>query len=324
MNDDIRFYDFEFNLLYILPPCSSDIGYTSVNAAIEYDGDGAFELVFVSEELKGIIERYRDTILVVWRGFQGFLTSYRWDDKNTVTGMHLNGLLHRAVIPKTAEVTGTADSLARQALSEIDWLDLGKQASGAQVTYSTETYMTADKYIQDLLSLAGMGYRIRADTAAKKFIFECIARRENLLMLSESNLNAYGFEETYINKELAFGGWYEQEQAEDAQGNKPDPVWTYVTLDEAKSGIYKIDTVLSAKTETEAKNELAAKKAEYELLAKTRNITYGADYSLGDIVRVQHNGSTVRRLVSGVNMWRETEYGEEPILTDEEEEEENG
>lgn len=324
MNDDIRFYDFEFNLLYILPPTAADIGYTSVNAAIEYDGDGAFELVFVSEELKGIIERYRDTILVVWRGFQGFLTSYRWDSKNTVTGMHLNGLLHRAVIPKTAEVTGTAGSLAQQALSGIDWLDLGKQASGAQVTYSTETYMTADTYIQELLALDGMGYRVRADTENKKFIFECIARRENPLMLSEENLNAYEFEETYINKELAFGGWYEKEQEDGDDGERPDPVWTHITVGAAKSGIYQIDTVLSAKNETEAKNELAAKKAEYELLAKTRNITYGVDYSLGDIVRVQYNGSTVRRLVSGINMWREAEYGEEPILTDEEEEEENG
>ena len=42
------------------------------------------------------------------------------------------------------------------------------------------------------------------------------------------------------------------------------------------------------------------------------------------MLRVRHGGVTVKRLVSGVNMWREAEYGEEPVLTDESEEDENG
>ena len=76
---DIRFYDFNFNLLYILPSFAVDTGYIAVNAQQDLNSSGSLEILFADNELKEIIERHKDNILVVWKDFQGFLTSYRWD-----------------------------------------------------------------------------------------------------------------------------------------------------------------------------------------------------------------------------------------------------
>lgn len=321
INDDIYFYDFDFNLLHILPQNAQTCGYSSINATINLNNSGALEIVFHDEDLKKIIENRVDNIIVTWRDFQGFLTSYKFTEKeNRLFGMHLNGLLHRIVIPPLAETTDTAENVARTAVSSIEWLNLGDLNRKTNVvTYETTKYLTADTFIQNLLSLDKAGYKIRADIPNKKFIFEVISNTENRLIISENNLNAYEFEVAYNNKNLAFGGWYNEKQPDDADGNKVESIWKYVTIDNSKSGIYKIDTVLSAETKTEALNELAKLKSKYEISTKTRNIEHNIDYSLGDVVRVQKGSITTKRLVSGINMWKETSYGEEPILNEFEE-----
>ena len=323
---DIRFYDFEFNLLYILPQYSGDIGYVSVNTEQNLNDCGMFDVVFSDDSLKKVIEDNRDNVIVLWNGFQGVLTSFKWDSKCRICGLHLNGLLKRAVIPGTeGEVTDDAETLAHSAVSEnIPWLYLGEvKGLSEDVTYSTERYTAADAYIRELLKLDNAGYKITADFKNKKYIFEIIKPEQNPLMLSAANLNAQNMQVGYINTEAAIGGWYLKEQAEDAQGNKPDPVWTYITLDSTKQGIYKTDAVLTATTESRALNELKEKKADFEVTAETKDIHHGTDYNIGDIIRVQCGGVTSRKLVSGLSMWNENGYGEEPILT-EWESEENG
>ena len=318
INDDIYFYDFDFNLLHILPQYGGNIGYSSVNATINLNNSGSLELVFYDEDLKKVVKDNADNIIVIWRSFQGFLTSYKFTEKESrLFGMHLNGLLHRTVIQPLSEITDTSENIARTAVSGIDWLTLGDlNGQTNYVTYETTKYLTADTFIQDLFALDNDGYRIKADIQNKKFIFEVIPRTENRLIISESNLNAYDFETTYNNKELSFGGWYSEKQPDDADGNTVDPIWKYVTTDETRTGIYKIDTVLSAQTRTEALNELAKLKSKYEISIKTRNIEHNTDYALGDVVRVQKDSITTKRLVSGVNLWKEISYGEEPILTE--------
>lgn len=321
INDDIYFYDFDFNLLHILPQNAQTCGYSSINATINLNNSGALEIVFCDEDLIRIVEANANNIIVIWRDFQGFLTSYKFTEKESrLFGMHLNGLLHRAVIQPLSEKTDTAENVARTAVSGIDWLTLG-QLNGQTnpVTYETSNYLTADAFIQNLLALDSAGYRIRADISNKKFLFEVISHTEKRLIISENNLNAYDFEVVYNNKELAFGGWYKEKQPDDADGNSVEPIWKYVTIDDSKSGIYKIDKVLSAETKTEALNELAKLKSKYEISTKTRNIEHNTDYSLGDVVRVQKDNITSKRLISGINMWKETSYGEEPILNEFEE-----
>lgn len=310
---DIRFYDFDFNLLYILPEFANKAGYISINTEQQMNDSGALEIVFVDSELKRIIEEKIDNILVIWEDFQGFLTSYRWDNQMRITGMHLNGLLHRNVIPNTSgELTGNVGELTRSAINKnIQWLKSEDETSfEKEIKYSTDKYLKADKYIQDLLNLDSGGFQIKADIKNKQYILEFIKAEKQRLMLSQNNLNAYDFEITYINKELSYGGWYEKKQED------KDPEWCYISLDENKEGIYKIDTVLSSNSEIEALNELKKLKAEKEVTAKTRNIKYLEDYKLGDIIRVQEGGITNEKIIIGIKKWKEKEYGEQPILTE--------
>ena len=314
MAEDMRFYDFDFNLLYILPAYTVDSGYISINAQQDLNNSGSFEALCCDAELKSIVQENKDCIMVVWNGFQGFITSYQKEGKQLrLLGMHLNGLLHRVVIPKpVTDLSGDVETLARAAVTaNIPWLTLGdSKGFENSVTYSVSNYLEADKYIQDLLALDGAGYQIRADLPGKRFIFECIKPLKNPLVLSADNLNAYNFQTTYTNKDLSFGGWYEDESTKEL---------AYVSLDSSKEGIYKIDTVLSAKTASEAMNELKKCKAEYTLEMKTKDTSCGVDYNIGDIVRVQEDGVTKTQLVSGVMKWQERGYGEQPILTDYEE-----
>lgn len=318
MNGDIRFYDFDFNLLYILPEFSETGGYSSINVKIELNGSGSLEIVFADDDLEKIIAKYKDTLIIKWRDFWGFITGFTYKEKEkTLTGMHLNGLLHRAVIPKTdEELSGDVQALARSAIEDnVPWLTLGNESKFENtVSYSTDKYEEADTYIQNLLKLDNSGYSIRIDIPTKKYIFECIKPKKTELLISESKLNAHSFSTVYNNKELAFGGWYLQEQPDDKEGNKVDSVWTYKTLDSTKSGIHKIDTILEAVNDTEAENELKLCAAQYTVSAETKDILHGEDFEIGDIVRVQDGGITVKKLITGVKMWNENGYGEEPIF----------
>lgn len=312
--EDLRIYDFDFNLLYILPAYSSDSGYVTIDARQDMNDAGSFEAVIYDSELMNIIKAHKDNLLVVWGKFQGFITSYQKQGKQIrLMGMHLNGLLHRSVIPSTdTELSGDVETLAISIISKnIQWLTIGSRTSLSNaVKYATSKYITADIFLQDLFKLDGAGYQIRADVSEKKFIFEVIARHENPLILSEQNLNAYNINTTYINKDIAFGGWYKDEATEK---------WMYLTTGNEKSDVYMIDTVLDATTATEAKNELKNRKAEYQIEADTKNIVYGEDYNIGDIIRVQDDDSTTRQLVSGVSFKQNRGYIEQPILTDYEE-----
>ena len=81
---------------------------------------------------------------------------------------------------------------------------------------------------------------------------------------------------TYTNKELAFGGWYETE-IENSEG-ETEKVWKYISSAE-KTGIQKIDVVLSATTKSEAEKELKKYTAEYNVEAETKDLIFGTDYN---------------------------------------------
>lgn len=314
MAKDIKFYDMELNRLYILPPyiAGKNTGYISMNVKKEYNDVGSMELLYFDNELVKIVEKHNANIIVSWGDFQGIVSGYQNTDKQyKIYGTHLNGLLHRAVIPTLSETTKQAEALARDAISKIDWLELGVEVGLAQnVTYETKSYMTADEYISKLLDLVNGGYEIVADFISKTFTFNVLKPTETNFMLLENNLNAYNFEIVHNNKSLAYGGWYPQK---DSDGNE---IWSYITLDSTKLGVDKVDTVLSASTYAEAMAELKEYKAEHSIKADTRNIKFGVDYGLGSIIRLQMENKTEKKLVKAVSIWQENSYGEEPELTE--------
>lgn len=302
---DIRFYDFDFNLLYILPPFGRGKGYKAINTQQDLNSSGTFTIVFKDNDLKDIAKENRGGLIIDWNGFQGFLTSYHFEDATCqLSGLHLNGLLHREVIMARNEETNSVDYFANKAIQSIGWLTNEEVTNATSVTYGTDKPQTADEYLQNLFDIGRCGYEIKADFVSKKYLFKNIVRNKNPLMLSKANLNAYNIKTTYIGKEIAHGGWYKLEDE-----------WVYIS-ESSNSGIHKIDTVLSATTAIEAKKELRQRKAEFEIVASTQKLVYGRDYKLGDVIRLQEDGITQEKVVSGINMWNENGYGENPILTE--------
>lgn len=314
--EDIRFYNFDFELLYILPPHSSGGGYMSIEMTIDLNGTGSLELVCFDAELGQIIETYRDEVLVEWRGVWGYITGYRNESaKMHIFGVGLNGLLHRAVIPTQSEQTNDIETLARNAISQyVEWLNLGTvQGFTTKKPHKTDKYMYADEYIKTLMDEEQAGYRITANSQNKTFVFECIKPKEIPLLLSESALNAYDFVYTYDNKETATGGWYNKK----IDGS--DPVWTYIG-DTTVTGIHRIDTILDVDNADKAATELAQRRADIDITASVKDVYYKQDYNVGDIVRImRNNGETLKKLINRVDLGQGKSYSEEPQFIDYEE-----
>lgn len=317
---DIIFYDFELNKLFILPPSSKNIGYISMNTKKEFNGDGKFELVFYAPELAEIIKGHPEGVLFVWDDFNGIVTDWQFGKEFRLFGMSLNGILHKEVIPPTPAITENCAKIAQSTRSTyfknlLGW-SLIHSSQHNEVTFETTEYKYGNDYMQSLLALDGAGYEIIIDFDKKWLHLNILPSEENPIMLSVGNLNIYDLQEDFNNKTVAYGGYYQKEALE----GEDEGEWVYIASDSTKTGLYKQDIILKAKTEEEAKAELKGYIAEHTLTGKTKNIKYGVDYALGDKVRVMQDGVTVWKKVTAISKWYEgSTYNEEPTLSEIEE-----
>lgn len=331
---DIKFYDFNFNLLAVLPRSNgNNAGYTFLNYKPEFLGHGSFEMTYISEKIDRIAEECKDGLFVVLDDFQGYLTGYRFQgDKHKLYGKHLNGLLSRRLIEPQSNSKDTSGNIvqkefeayARELIqSKYDFLELGAEKGFTdKITHETTEYTAGDEFFKTLFEKVGAGYGITADFVQKKLIFNILKKRETTLMLSENNLNAYDFDIAYDNKEIVTHGIYSEKQPDTIQKNEdgdrvviknPNII---KTIGDASGGIYKIETWLSSETEAEAQAELKSKKPMFDITASTRRIRWNYDYALGDIVRVQKDGITVMKTITSVSVSVEGSRIETPTLTD--------
>lgn len=295
---DIRFYSMDLVLKHILPNRSKNKACLSSNARFDFNGDGYFELDFKDTELQALLTAEPD-LLIVWGEFQGFVTGYNFTGKKKkIFGMHLNGLLsHEVVDDLTEPVAADAETLIYDKITEIQsagrlsWLNLKpvKGIFNKTVEFFKNACVTANKWVQELLALDNAGYKISADLTERKFYFELLSRRESTLIVSESLKNAYDITIDYNSKKTATGGFYK---------NDTD-TWQYVQLSEA-DGISRRDTILSATNEADARRELEASRSAVTVSALTRRIAFGADYILGDIIRMQTECGMSRKFIKSV------------------------
>ncbi len=98
-------------------------------------------------------------------------------------------------------------------------------------------------------------------------------------------------------------------------------IWLKLEGDSSASGIYRWDEILSAQTESVAQDELTKKKRIQDISLITRDLKYGKDYELGDIIRVQKTAGGVRltqkKRVVAVNIWYEQgNSGQQPEFSE--------
>lgn len=310
MGEDIFFYNFEFDLVYILPMYSPYGGCISVNCDKDFNDNGSAEILFFDTALKKLIESNPTEIFFKWGNFYGFITSYEFKEtQHRVMGMSLNGLIHRAIKQKLSSMTDTAENIVKAVLQGITWLSVESDAEFTnKITYSCDKCKAYDEMVQEILSADNGGYEITADIKNKKFIFRIKKAQEKELILSNGNLNAYNFVSDFNGKETANSGFYKDS----------DGTWHEVTTQE-KSGVYNISCILSANNEKDALKELQEKKAVKSVTADIKKLQYGIDYNLGDIVKLQNDDVTVKKMITSVNIHQDIGYGATPTFKDWEE-----
>ena len=308
---DIYFYDLNFNLLRILPSTR----YKSIIAQQDFCGTGSLDIIFFDSETGDILEDNIDNgILVIWRKFQGILTSFlRDDDEYRAVGEHLNGIVRRIVSKPYTYTTARKIQTALTNDFAVSWLSLTDDAGDTgKYTLGSDKRVQGDEYVKSVLENIKGGYNVVADFKSQKYNMHYFKHAENDLVLSKNNLNVSSLSITCNNKNKIDGGWFCDSENENH--------WDHLPKYNFDATVTYRDTVLSATTLTEAKKEFAKLRQKYEITLTTKNLDYGTDYKIGDIVRLQDRGKTVKMVINSVKMWEENGYGEEPTVTKYEEE----
>lgn len=336
--DDIRFYDFEFNLLHI------EHKIVSVNWTLYFNDIGSFELHLPhSPRLKKLFDN--KYTVAVQGNLQAIITGRQCVKNECVFyGKTVNWLLSKRVcLPfklSETEISHDVESIARYAAEEGfgDLISDGVLTFGERVVAEGElpsdgynfwrnTANSCSDVIKDCLDDGKLGHELRFDVQSKQWIFSVLPYRENNIILSEANRNAY--ENTYSSdlQSAAYGGYYEvpsytEEDKETGEITEYEAEWKHISAPDAPSGIYYWEEVLSGESASEARTSLKSKKIKEEFTSKVRKLKFNIDYMLGDFVRIQTDfpeiSATNKCQIIGVNLWHEhNNEGAEPILQQE-------
>lgn len=312
---DVRFYTPDLKLIHI------ENWYISANWTLYYNKVGTTEIHLNAYGGAADVVMQNEELLIMQNGMQAIVTNKEFTDECIIYGRTLGHLLDWGVNQNFEEQTGTAGELANGFLEQaLPWIQT-QPAEGftKQVSILREEYTQTLDLIQDCLLLDSGGYDVSFSNDG--FVFRAYRGKELPLILSEGNRNAT--ETTYTEDRLdyATGGWYKKSLPENEDGTKPDPdyEWTHIPDAIPQKGFYNRDIILSATTETEAKEELAKKKVEKKTKATTFDVLYGRDYQLGDVVRIQKRlgdwVQTRKSRITGVNIWYENnDFGQQPIF----------
>lgn len=336
--EDIRIYDFEFNLLHV----ENDI--ISSNWTLRYNDVGTWEGHF--NLAGGITSAVMDA---------PYLVAVQGDKQAVVTGRQLGGdfalfgrtpgwlLSKRAVqafdsaamLEAGTLADGKTETLVRylvgQAFADVDNFTL---APAIGLAHSTAAARTADallsEVVGDCLGEAKAGYRVAYDVARRQWVFEILQGRDLDATVSEGNRNAMEMELLRDVQDEYSCGYYqykppkeEASPAADGTGTgteaSTDPVRTYLDDGSGRTGIYRWEGILSGASESEAAADLEKKKGKDVVRTQTHGFLFGRDYSLGDTVTVQlHRGgykASARKRIVGVDIWYEfNNTGEKPVF----------
>ena len=321
---DIRIYDFEFKLLYV---CNN---YISSNWSIFFNDIGTFEAHFSIDDNVAQVLFSNDYLVAVQDGKSAIITGKQLVDDIAVYGRTPNWIFSKRITLPFEEMSGNVEELTRNIISTAydgeNVVGDGKVIVWGDSVYATEVVSlsrsdskTTFEVLRDCLMKDSAGHRLTFEPLQKRWVYTVIKGRTLPIVVSEDNLNAHDTQYTSDCLDYFSGGWYQEEQPEDENGNKPEPIWKRIEGDSAKTGLYRWDSLLSGKTETEAKDGLLLKTYNKKIAVQTHNLVWGRDYELGDTVLVKIIKGKLefaaQKQIKGVNIWEEhTNSGEQPIF----------
>lgn len=307
----LLFFDFEFNLLHAEPKVIKS------SSSIYYNGVGSFEahIPLESEATKIVMDN--KYLVVVQNGFSAIVVGKELRNELIIYARTCNWLLSKRITPEFEAVSGNAGLLASgfvsSAFSDVSNFVTGEIATSGVIEYQSGQGTTLD-VVTDCLKEDGAGHNLVFDYKNKRWIFNVIKGKENDVIFSEANKNAYDTRLSLDIIDLATCGRYDMESDNGF-------VSTFLEGDADKKGIYRWEAELSGKNHNEAMVSLKKKTERSETTLCTKDAKFGRDYSLGDVVRVQiikgAYRATVRKKIIGVEM--RTENGmsdEQPVFED--------
>lgn len=223
--EDLRFYDFEFNLLCIVPDVFD------VCWELKFNGIGNFEagIVVDDEVTKKIMNN--EYIVVVQGKKQAIITEKFFEDnKLTLYGRTVNFILSkRVVIPfniKYYEVENKGFKLIEKLIKQyFPEIEVKYNCEDEEIEFYRLVMYNLEEIIADILEKMHAGHRVIYDIKNKKWVLELFKQNEISLFLSEDNKNIYN--STYRGSILDYAncGIYKREIRDcgdwDADSNVP-------------------------------------------------------------------------------------------------------
>lgn len=218
--EDVRFYDFEFNLLHI----EHDI--VSCNWKLYANSVGSFEMHFPLKSLLVQVASENRYLVAVQGEKQAIITGRQFNTEGILYGRSINWILTRFCVPECFDTEslyekGTieakdAQSVCRYILTKylghIDNFLVEENQSDVfdEVTLQKEGISSVFELIQDCLSQNRDGHSVFFDVKDRVWRFRPFTVKKSLLVLSEANRNCCDIEYTEDLQNFFVNGWYEQ------------------------------------------------------------------------------------------------------------------
>ncbi|MBQ3553842.1 MAG: hypothetical protein IJA08_04105 [Clostridia bacterium] len=314
--EDLRFYDYEFNLRHIEPLAES------VNWQMYYNGIGQFEAYFSYDSDVVALLTSEPYLVVVQGERQALITGFCAGKNFAVFGRTVNWLLQKRLVAPFESCTGKAEELARgwvqTAFSDVENFVCEESGEIAEeITISQDIYKPLSEVLTNALSGVHLGHDLIFDVLGKCWRYQTKKGKERLLTVSEDEHNAYDTSASFDFLDLSNSGWFEEKVNGESE-------WRFVDNGE-KTGIYRWESILNAQTDEEALSELSKSEKGVGLTAKMSGLQYRSDYELGDVVTVKiAKGAlleTAKMRIIGIHLWYEEGLcGEQPMMEEVEDE----
>ena len=310
---DIKFYDFELNLLHI------DNAYSSVDWLLKFNDIGTFEAYFPINSPVTKLCMENEYIIAVQGDNQAVITGKKVSSDLTLYGRTPNWFLSKRVTPNFALMYYSPEFIAKQhvaaAMEDVSNFKIVRTSGfTTKIRFWRNVYNPTIKVVSECLARVSAGHKMWFDIGEKKLKYCAVKPSDTGLIISRTNLNAQNLSYTDDFQDSANGGYYEV--TDESTG---ETSWTEIASD--KTGLYRWVQILGGDNEYDAKASLKSKSRKKDVKFDVRDLTYGKDYSLGDIVTVNSEfGGCIRsdrKQITEVNIWYENgNSGEKPVFSD--------
>lgn len=189
--EDLRFYDFEFNLLCIVPDVFD------VCWELKFNGIGNFEAgIVVDDEITKKIMEHEHMVVVQGRKQAIVTEKYFEGNKLNIFGRTVNFILSkRVVLPfniKNCDVENKGFKLIEKLIYEhFPEIEVRYSCEDEEIEFYRLVMYELEEVICDILERMKAGHRVIYDIKNKKWVLELLRQNENSLFLSEDNKNIY-------------------------------------------------------------------------------------------------------------------------------------